>query len=29
VGAYNDEVFKASLGMSDDEVASLREAGII
>jgi crotonobetainyl-CoA:carnitine CoA-transferase CaiB-like acyl-CoA transferase len=29
VGAYNDEVFKAILGMSDDEVASLREAGII
>ena len=29
VGAYNDEVFKDLLGMSDDEVASLRETGII
>jgi crotonobetainyl-CoA:carnitine CoA-transferase CaiB-like acyl-CoA transferase len=29
VGAYNDEVFKELLGMSDDEVASLRDTGII
>ena len=29
VGAHNDEVFKDLLGMSDDEVASLRQAGII
>ncbi len=29
VGAYNDEVFKTFLGMSDDEVASLRDTGII
>jgi crotonobetainyl-CoA:carnitine CoA-transferase CaiB-like acyl-CoA transferase len=29
VGAYNDEVFKEILGMSDDEVAALRHTGII
>jgi crotonobetainyl-CoA:carnitine CoA-transferase CaiB-like acyl-CoA transferase len=29
VGAHNDEVFKDRLGMSDDEVASLRQTGII
>jgi crotonobetainyl-CoA:carnitine CoA-transferase CaiB-like acyl-CoA transferase len=29
VGTHNDEVFKTILGMSDDEVASLRDAGII
>ena len=29
VGAYNDEVFKGLLGMSDDEVAALRQGGII
>lgn len=29
VGAYNDDVFKTFLGMSDDEVASLRDTGII
>jgi crotonobetainyl-CoA:carnitine CoA-transferase CaiB-like acyl-CoA transferase len=29
VGAHNDEVFKDLLGMSDDEVASLHQTGII
>lgn len=29
VGSHNDEVFKSLLGMSDDDVTSLRDAGII
>ena len=29
VGAHNDEIFKGLLGMSDDEVAALRQTGII